>query len=88
MAESLEKLVENLQEEMNILRSHVNSSRPTTPKDLSLIYLIPKWSGTENSVSVKEFFESVDSVATIGNWTCFDKMKITVLKLTEVAMEF
>jgi len=88
MAEGLEKLVENLQEEINNLRAQVNSGRPIMPKDLSLISLIPKWSGTENSVSVKEFFESVESVATTGNWSDFDKMKITVLKLTEVAKAF
>jgi hypothetical protein len=56
MAEGLQKLVENLQAETNNLRSQVSSGRPTTPKDLSLISLIPRWSGTEKSVSVKEFF--------------------------------
>ena len=57
-------------------------------KILSLISLIPKWSGTEKSVSVKEFFESVESSALIGNWSQFAKVKITVLKLTEVAKAF
>ena len=63
----MQKLVEDLQAEISNLRAQVNSGRPTAPKDFSLIFLIPKWSGTENSVSVKEFFESVESVATIGN---------------------
>ena len=88
MAESLQKLVEDLQAEINNLQDQVNASRPTAPKDLSLISLIPKWSGTENSVRVKEFFESVESVATIGNWSETDKKQITVLKLTEVAKAF
>jgi len=39
MAESLEKLVENLQAEISNLRAQVSSGRPTTPKDLSLISL-------------------------------------------------
>ena len=56
MAESLEKLVENLQAEISKLQAQVSSGRPTAPKDLSLISLIPKWSGTEKSVSVTEFF--------------------------------
>ena len=88
MAESLQKLVENLQAEINNLQAQVNTSRPTTPKDLSQISLIPKWSRTENSVSVKEFFESVESVATLGNWIETDKKQIMVLKLTEVAKAF
>jgi len=88
MAESLQKLVEDLQAEINNLQAQVNASRPTTPKDLSLISLIPKWSGTENSVRVKEFFEPVESVAALGNWSETDKKQITVLKLTEVAKAF
>ena len=61
MAESLQKLVESLQAEISNMRAQVSSSRPTVTKDLSLISLIPKWSGTEKSVSVKEFFEIVMS---------------------------
>ena len=56
MAESLQKLAENLQAEISNLPAQTSSGRPTAPKDLSLISLIPKWSGTEKSVSVKEFF--------------------------------
>jgi len=88
MTDSLEKLVENLQAEISNLRAQVSSGRPTAPKLLSLISLIPKWSGTEKSVSVKEFFESVDSSAKIGNWSQSDKIQITVLKLTEIAKAF
>jgi hypothetical protein len=58
------------------------------PKDLSLNSLVPKWSGTEKSVSVKEFFESVESTAEIGNWSDSDRKQITILKLTEAARAF
>jgi len=88
MAESLERLVENLQAEIRNLRAQVSSGRPTAPKDLSLISLISKWSGTEESVSVEEFLDSVESSAKIGNWSDFDKVQITALKLTEVAKVF
>jgi len=88
MAESLEKLVENLQAEINNLRAQISSGKPTAPKDLSLISLIRKWSGTEKSVSVKEFFESAESSAIIGNWSDFDRIRITVPKLTEIAKAF
>jgi len=56
MAESLQKLIESLQAGISNLRAQVSSGRSTAPKDFSLISLIPKWSGTEKSVSVKEFF--------------------------------
>jgi len=69
MTQSLEKLVENLQVEISNLRVQFSSGTPTAPKDLSLISLIRKWSGTEKSVSVTEFFESVESSAIIGNWS-------------------
>jgi hypothetical protein len=37
---------------------------------------------------VKEFFDSVESSGKIGNWSDFDKVQITALKLTEVAKAF
>jgi hypothetical protein len=58
MAEGLQKLVENLQPEINNLRSQFSSGSPTAPKDLSLISLIPRCTGAEKSVSVKEIFNS------------------------------
>jgi len=84
----LEKLVENLQAEISNLRAHISSGRPTALKYMSLISLIPKLSGTEKSVRVKEFFESVESSTIIGNWSNFDRIQITVLKLTEDAKAF
>jgi len=54
----------------------------------SFISLIPRWSGTEKSVSVKEFFELVESSARIGCWSEFDRIQITILKLSHVAKIF
>jgi hypothetical protein len=42
--------------------------RQTAAKDLSLVSFIPKWAGTEKSLSVNEFFEIIDSTANIGKW--------------------
>jgi hypothetical protein len=53
-----------------------------------LINFIPKWSGTDKAVNVKDFFDSVESSAKVGNWTDTDKIRITVLKLTVVAKAF
>jgi hypothetical protein len=55
---------------------------------LSLVSLIPKWSGTEKSVSVEEFLESVESSARIGCWSDLDKIQISILKISEVAKAF
>jgi hypothetical protein len=55
MAESLQKLVESLQAEKSNLQDQISSGRPTVPKDLSLISLIPKWSGTEKSLEWMSF---------------------------------
>jgi hypothetical protein len=37
---------------------------------------------------VKEFFELVESSAKIGQWSEFDKIQITILKITDVAKAF
>ena len=87
MAESLEKLVENLQAEISNLRAQVSSGRPTAPKDLSLISPYTQVI-RDRKVSVKEFFDSVESSAKIGNWSDFYKVQITALNLTEVAKVF
>jgi len=55
MAEGLQKLVENLQAEINNLQRQVSSGRLTVPKDLSLISLIPRWSGTKSQLVWKSF---------------------------------
>ena len=70
------------------MRVQVSSGRSTSAKDLSVISLIPKWAGTEKSVSVEEFFESVESSARIGNWSDPDKIQISILKISEVPKAF
>ena len=86
--ELLKQQVEVLQRELGNLRLQVTSQSPVQSKDLSLINLIPKWSGTDKAVNVRDFFDSVESSAKVGNWTDIDKIRITVLKLTEVAKAF
>jgi len=87
MAKRLQKLVESRQAQISNLRAQTSSDRSTAAKDLSLISLIPMWSGTEKLVSVKEFFffKLLVSSARTGIWNGADKIKATVLKLTEPA---
>jgi hypothetical protein len=84
----LKQQVELLQRELGNLRVQVTYQNPVQPKDLSLINFIPRWSGTDKAVNVKDFFDSVESSAKVGKWTDTDKIRITVLKLTEVAEAF
>jgi hypothetical protein len=61
---------------------------PTAHKDLSLISLVPKWSGLESAVPLQEFFASIEGSAQIGRWEQADKLRIAVLKLTDSAKMF
>jgi len=49
-----------------ILRETISHGKPTLHKDLSLVTLIPKWSGSDSAVTLEEFLSSVDSAALIG----------------------
>jgi len=60
----------------------------TTAKDMSLVTLIPKWSGTSRSGSLNEFLNSVESAANMGNWDDRDKISIATLKLEDTARTF
>ena len=50
------------------LRESISVATPAVHKDLSLVSLAPKWSGSESSVSLEEFFASVESASRIWNW--------------------
>jgi hypothetical protein len=57
MAEEQPKVqIASLLAELENLRVQMSSGPPTAPKDLSLMALIPKWTGTANSIRVSEFF--------------------------------
>jgi hypothetical protein len=48
-------------------------------KDLSLVSLVPKWSGGETPPPINEFFEIIEGSAAIGNWTEADQKHFPVL---------
>jgi len=82
-----EQLLES-KAEITRLRERLSIGTPTVHKDLSLISLVPKWSGSESAVLLEEFFESIESGAKIGRWHSADCMQIAALKLTESARTF
>ena len=76
MAEA--RLLEELnQSKMEVarLKERLSVGTPTVYRDLSLISLVPKWSGSEAEVSLEEFIESIEATAKIGNWQEKDNCK-------------
>ena len=62
--------------------------RRAATKDLSLVSLVPRWSGGETAPPIGEFFEIIESSAAIGNWSEADRKQICALKLTDAARAF
>jgi len=74
--------------EVQLLRERVSIGTPTVQKDLSLISLIPKWSGAETGIPLEEFLSVIEISACIGLWEDGDKLKIAALRLTAVEKQF
>ena len=47
----------------------------TVHKDLSLISVIPKWSGSDVTITLEEFLDSVEASGRIGRWTENDQRR-------------
>jgi len=62
--------------------------RRAAMKDLSLVSLVPRWSGGETAPPIGEFFEIIEGSAAIGNWSEADRKQICALKLTDAARAF
>jgi hypothetical protein len=84
MAEPVAQQLAKLQLEIQTLQARLQ----TTAKDLSLVTLIPKWSGNTKSESLHEVLCTVESTAGIGKWFDEDMVRIAALKLTDTARVF
>jgi len=51
--------------EIQRLRERLSTIPPTAHKHLSLVSLVPKWSGAESGISLEEFFSSIEGSAKI-----------------------
>jgi hypothetical protein len=67
--------------EVQRLRKRMSLGVPTVHKDLSLVALVPKWAGQESTVTLQEFFSSIEGSARMGRWKDADRIEIAVLKL-------
>jgi len=57
-------------------------------KDLSLVSLVPRWSGVASAPPIQEFFDTIEGSAAIGNWTQADMRQVCALKLTDADRAF
>jgi len=88
MAERLAAELAETKNELQWLRERMFAATPTTHKDLSLITLVPKWSGSESTVTLEEFFSTIEASARIGRWEEKDQVEIAILKLADSAKTF
>jgi hypothetical protein len=61
---------------------------PTDHKDLSLMSLVPKWSGLHSAVPLEEFFDSIERSAHLGRWDEIDRLRIATLRLIDAEKMF
>ena len=74
--------------EVQCLKQRMSLGAPTVHKDLSLISLVPKWSGQDSMVTLEEFFESIEASVRIERWEQIDQIQIAALRLTGSARVF
>jgi predicted GTPase len=72
MAETVAQQLARLQLDVQNLHAQLQSKTQAT-KDLSMVTLINRWSGTEKSQLVNDFFDSIEASARVGNWSDADK---------------
>jgi hypothetical protein len=82
-----------LQRELDESKSEIQRRRkslgaPTVHKDLTLVSLIPKWSGVESSNSLEEFTSTLEASARICRWDAKDTLEMAALKLEGSARVF
>jgi hypothetical protein len=87
MAEASADQMSRLQEQIQNLQAQLQIGPPVT-KGLSLVGMVPKLSGTDKADLLHEFFEILESTASVGNWAQEDLIRIAALRLTDVASIF
>ena len=60
------ELLEGRKEIERLKKRASNSTTPTVHRDLSLISVISKWSGSDDTVTLEEFLESIESSGRMG----------------------
>ena len=85
-ARLLAELAERKAEE-NRIRESLSVAIPVVHKDLPLVPIVTKWSGSDWRISL-EFFSNIDSASLVGKWQESDCVEIASLKVTDSAKLF
>jgi hypothetical protein len=85
---SLQAQLADSKAEVARLRDRLSLGVPTLHKDLSLVSLVPRWTGTESGNPLEEFLDSIDIAAALGRWTSPDFVRVAVLKFPGPARSF
>ena len=89
MAESKLRVdLEEFNAEIARLTQRLSPDIPTVQKDFSLVSLVPKWSGAENSVPLDECLSSIERASTIGCWDEADCLQVAILRLADPEKTF
>jgi len=67
--------------EVERLMDRISLGTTTVNKDLSLINLVPNWTGTDGAVTLEEFIFSIENSVRIGRWEENDEVEAALLKL-------
>ena len=81
MAYAQQQELEESKSEIQRLRERMSLGTPTVHKDLSLISLIPRWSGSDSTNYLEEFISTLEASARIGRWEPKDMVEIAAFKL-------
>ena len=74
--------------EVERLMDRISLGTTTVNKDLSLINLVPNWTGTDGAVTLEEFIFSIENSVRIGRWEENDEVEAALLKLASWAKTF
>ena len=70
------------------MRERLATALPALHKDLSLISIVPKWSGAEADTPVEDFLASIEGAAKTARWDGTDCLRIATLRLRDPAKAF
>ena len=77
----LQQELEESKSEIQRLRERMSLGTLAVRKDLSLISLIPRWSGSDSTNSLEELISTLEASTQIGRWEPRDRVEIASLKL-------
>jgi len=67
--------------EVQWLRDRMPLGTLTVHKDLSLITIVPRWTGSETEINLQEFFSGIERPVRIGRWEGNDNDQIATVKM-------